>query len=86
MSQLISSNALQFNTSTGLYYHDNSLFNKTQLGFITSFDVALISKQKQSLLIGPYLNYGISKIASQGYNKHHFTFIGLRARIIFRKK
>ena len=86
VSQLISSNALQFNTATGLYYHDNSLFNKTQFGFITGFDVALISKQKRSLLIGPYLNYGISKIADQGYNKHHFAFIGLRAQIIFRKK
>ena len=86
VSQLISSNALQFNTATGLYYHDNSLFNKTQFGFITGFDVALISKQKQFLLIGPYLNYGISKIASQGYNKHHFIFIGLQAQFIFRKK
>lgn len=86
VSQLINSNALQFNRATGLYFHDNTLFNKTQLGFITSFDVALISKQKRSLLIGPYLNYGISKIADQGYNKHHFTFVGLRAQIIFRKK
>lgn len=86
VSQLISSNALQFNTATGLYYHDNSLFNKTQFGFITGFDVALISKQKRSLLIGPYLNYGISKISDQEYNKHHFAFIGLRAQIIFRKK
>ena len=86
ISQLISSNALQFNNSSGLYYHDNSQFNKTQIGFNTGLDIALFSKQKKSLLIGPYLNYNISKIAPQGYNKHHFTFIGLRAQFIFRKK
>src|ERR1035437_6008350 len=86
ISQLISSNALQFNNSSGLYYHDNSQFNKTQIGFNTGLDIALFSKQKKSLLIGPYLNYDISKIAPQGYNNHHFTFIGLRAQFIFRKK
>ena len=86
IAQLIGSNALQFNNITGLYFHDNSLFNKTQFGFNTGLDIALFSKQNRSLLIGPYFNYGISKIASQGYNKHHFTFTGLRAQIIFRKK
>ena len=86
ISQLISSNALQYNNTTHLYYHDNSLFNKTQFGFAAGFDVGLLSKQKQLLLIGPYFNYSISKISSQGYNKHHFTFIGLRAQFIFKKK
>ena len=86
ISQLIGSNALQFNNSTGLYYHDNSLLNKTQIGFNTGLDIVLFSKQKRSLLIGPYLNYGISKIASEGYNKHHFVFTGLRFQYFFGKK
>ena len=85
IAQLIGSNALQFN-STGLYYHDNSLFNKTQFGFNTALDVNLFSNQNREFLVGPYFNYGISKIASQGYNQHHFSFIGLHAQIIFRKK
>ena len=78
--------ALQFNYSRGLYYRDNSLFNKTQTGFNTGLDIGFSSKQKTSFLIGPYLNYGITKIANEGYNKHHFTFIGLKAQYLFRKK
>ncbi len=86
ISQLISAKALQFNYSRGLYYRDNSLFNKTQTGFNTGLDIGFSSKQKTSFLIGPYLNYGITKIANEGYNKHHFTFIGLKAQYLFRKK
>ena len=86
VSQLIGAKALQYNSSRGLYYHDNSLFNKTQFGFNTGIDISMPSKNNRSFLIGPYLNYGISKIASQGYNNHHFTFIGLRAQYLFGKK
>ena len=86
ISWLIGSNALQYNGLTRLYYHDNSLFNKTQIGFNSGLDVGFLSKQKQSFLIGPYFNYHITKIAREGYNKHHFTFIGLRAQYLFRKK
>lgn len=86
VSQLIGAKALQYNSSRGLYYHDNSLFNKTQIGFHTGLDIAFISKNKTSFLIGPFYTYGISKIAREGYNKHHFTFIGLRAQYLFKGK
>lgn len=86
VSQLISSNALQFNPASGLYFTNNSFFNKTQIGFNTSLSVDLFSKPKKSLLIGPYFYYGASKIANEGlYNKSHFSFIGLRTEYIFGK-
>lgn len=86
ISQLIASSALQFNSAASLYYHDNSQFNKTQFGVNTGVDVALTSKQKISFLIGPYLNYNISKVAAQGYYNHNFIFIGLHTQFIFVKK
>lgn len=86
LSELLSSNALQFNPYTGYYYKDNSLFNKTQLGLNTGFFVKLFSKQKNSLLIGPYFYYDATKLASEGlYNKKHFVFTGLHTSIIFGK-
>ncbi|MGH2566453.1 MAG: outer membrane beta-barrel protein, partial [Ginsengibacter sp.] len=86
ISQLISSNALQLNSSAGYYYKDNSLLNKTQIGFNTSFLLTLFPKQKNSILIGPYFYYDASKIAGKGlYNKKHFTFTGLHMQIIFGK-
>jgi len=87
VSELISSNALQINPYTGYYYyHDNSIFNKTQIGFNTALFVSLFSKQKTSILIGPDFYYDASKIANEGlYNKKHFVFTGLHTEIIFGK-
>ncbi|MEO6869535.1 MAG: hypothetical protein ABI168_07820 [Ginsengibacter sp.] len=87
ISQLLSSNALQFKTNPGVYYIDNSLFIKTQLGFSTGLSVTLMSKQKYPVSIGPEIYYGISGIAHYGlYKKKHFSYIGISAEILFRKK
>ena len=86
LSELINSNALQYNEYSGYYYQDNSIFNKTQFGFNTAFSVGLFPKQKTSILIGPYFYYNASKIGNEGlYNKKHFAFVGLQTQIIFHK-
>lgn len=86
ISQLISSNALQFEKISGLYYNDNSLFNKTQFGVSTGFSATLFAKQKNPISIGPYFYYSPSAISDKGlYNKKHFTFIGIRTEVSFKK-
>ena len=86
ISQLVNSNALQFDPSSGNYYNDNSAFNKTQLGLNTSISISLFSKHKTSVLIGPHFYYDATKIADNGlYNKKHFSFAGLKAEIIIGK-
>ncbi len=86
-SQLISSNALQYKSNPGVYYNDNSLFNKTQFGLNTGFSATLFSKQKAFLNIGPYFYYGTSKLANEGlYSKKHFSFIGISTEFLFNKK
>ncbi len=86
LSKLISSNALQFNYNSEIYYHDNSLFHKSQTGFNTGFSISLFNKQKTSILIGPCIYYGITKVAQQGlYKNQHFTFIGFRSQFLFKK-
>ncbi len=87
ISQLINSNALQFNQYAGTYYKDNSLFNKTQIGINTGFTTALFQGQKSSILLGPYFHYTASQLANEGlYNKKHFVFFGLRSELILGKK
>lgn len=79
LSQLIHTNALQFNSSTRNFYHNNSLFNKTQVGLNTSISVTFLFKQTPSMLIGPYLYYGASQIAKEGlYANKHFVLTTLR--------
>lgn len=81
ISQLISSNALQLDNVAVVYKKQNSLFNKTQLGFSSGLSASLSKSKKNMLLIGPYLYYGFSKIAKEGlYKNQHFTFIGLRSQ------
>jgi hypothetical protein len=87
ISQLISSNALQFKSNTGVYYNDNSLFNKTQWGFSTGFFATLFSQKKVHVNIGPYFYYNAFRMANEGlYDKKHFNFIGISAEILFNKK
>ena len=87
ISQLISTNALQFKSDRGIYYEDNSFFNKTQMGINTGFSATLFSKNKIPVNIGPYFYYSASKLADKGlYQNKHFSFIGLRTEILFQKK
>ena len=87
LSQLIKSNALQFDPYSGSYYKDNSLFNKTQFGFSTGLSTALLQNKKSTILLGPYFSYAASQLSSEGlYYKKHFVFIGLRTEIIFGEK
>lgn len=94
ISQLIKSNALQFDPYTfsndpfaKAYFTDNSLFNKTLLGLNTSFSATIFSNKKSSILAGPYFYYAASRLANEGlYSKKHFVFLGLQTQIIFNKK
>ncbi len=87
ISQLISTTALQFKSDQGIYYRDNSLFNKTQLGLNMGFSATLFSKSKSPVNVGPYFYYDATKISNKGlYNKTHFSFIGISAEILLNKK
>ncbi|MEP7253035.1 MAG: hypothetical protein ABI683_11670 [Ginsengibacter sp.] len=87
LSQMISSNALQFNQYAGTYYKDNSVFNKTQVSLNTGFSVAIYQGHANSILLGPYVSYAMSKMADEGlYSAKHFVFFGLHSQILFRKK
>jgi len=87
ISELISSNALQFQSNPGIYYKDNSLLHKTQFGLHTGFSVMLFAKEKMPLTIGPDFYYSPTNIANKGlYSKMHYSYIGIQANILFQKK
>ncbi len=87
ISELISSNALQFKSNPGVYYNDNSLFNKTQFGLGTGLSLTLFSQQKMPFTFGPYFYYSATSLADNGlYARKHFNFIGIRTEILFKKK
>ncbi len=86
-SELISSNALQFNPNLGIYYNDNSTFNKTQFGLHTGLSLTLFSEQKMPLTFGPYFYYSATSLSDKGlYGEKHFSYIGIQTEILFGKK
>ena len=59
---------------------------KHKLDLILGWILHCFQNKKDHFLSGLIFNYDISKIASEGYNKHHFVFTGLRFQYFFGKK
>jgi cytoskeletal protein RodZ len=57
LSRLISTNALHFDGTTGRYYKENGLLQKTQLVLSSGFAVTLLNKTSHPLTVGPSLRY-----------------------------
>jgi hypothetical protein len=85
-SYLINTNALQFDPSSGVYFKDNSLFNKKQINAITGLMIGFYQR-KNLIQIGPEIQYGVTKML-HGYitNNQHMLYYGLGISIVPQKK
>jgi Outer membrane protein beta-barrel domain len=85
-SYLINTNALQFDPASGVYFKDNSLFNKTQVNTITGLMIGFYQR-KNLIQVGPEIQYGVTKIL-HGYitNNQHMLYYGLGISIVPQKK
>jgi Outer membrane protein beta-barrel domain len=81
-SYLINTNALQFDPSSGTYYKDNSLYNKTQINLLTGFAIGFYRK-KSLIEIGPEIQYGATNLL-RGYtnNSQHIFYGGLKLSLV----
>ncbi len=87
ISELINTNALQFDSGSSVYYHDNSFFKKLQLGLHTGFSATVFTSGKHPLTFGPAFYYSLTNLSGKGlYDNRHFNFIGINAAILLRKK
>ncbi len=86
-SELIDADALQFSTSNGHYYSDNSLFNKTGIGLTAGLYFGVGQNGKMPFQIGPALYYSLTNMATTGaYSQAHYAFAGIRLKKMLRKK
>ena len=80
-SELVGAKALQFDKSNGLYYSDNSLFNKTGLGLSAGLFFTIKQNWERPLQIGPDFYYTVTAVSNSGiYNQAHYKFIGISIR------
>ena len=86
LSYLLSTNALHFDSNTGLYYKDNSLFNKWLGSLSTGFSVGLFNSSRLPVHVGPEVQYGFSRLMKENVkdNKHLF-YLGVSARVFLKK-
>ena len=78
VARLIASSALQFDTLSGAYFSNNSLFNKTQFNISAGVLCSFFWHRKNPLLIGPDVNFSLTNMARTGlYKKRHYSYFGL---------
>lgn len=78
-SRLLKANTLAFDTTSGYYYNNQSLLNKTFISLSASLSVNLAAKNKPAFYIGPQFYYSITPLANTGmYAATHSSFIGIR--------
>lgn len=86
LSYLVSTNALHFDSRTGIYYRDNSLFNKLQASFSTGFSVSMFSKSSMPVHIGPQVQYGLTNLLQKEISdSRHLLYFGLNTRFYLKK-
>ncbi|MBW7889913.1 MAG: outer membrane beta-barrel protein [Chitinophagaceae bacterium] len=78
-SGLVFSNALHFDSPTGLYFRDPSLFRRVQAGVSAGVSFELFAQRRHAVQIGPTLHYGLSDIIKHpGQENQHLFFMGFK--------
>ncbi|RYY09105.1 MAG: PorT family protein, partial [Chitinophagaceae bacterium] len=87
IGQLISTNALLFDSGTGVYYKDKSKYRKTQFGLSTGFALGIFSTSKTPLWIGPSIRYNNSRLFNSDIiDEKHLFSASLDFRLFLNKK
>ncbi|MFT3751263.1 MAG: hypothetical protein QM768_23330 [Agriterribacter sp.] len=84
---LINSNALHYDKPTGIYYQDESLFNKFQIGLYAGLSAKLFQHSRMPLYVGPYMQYGLSNLVkSSSGTQQNLMSVGIKTEWILWKK
>ncbi|HEY1200585.1 MAG TPA: outer membrane beta-barrel protein, partial [Niastella sp.] len=74
IGRMFSADALHYEGVKGVYYEDNSLFNKTQFNFVTGLSVGLMQKSKHPIWIGPDLRYSLNGLVKKDISKGQYIW------------
>lgn len=86
LSALVSTNALHFDSQTGVYYKDNDLFRTLQANFSAGVAVSLWNKSKMPVHLGPQIHYGLTNLLKPEFSpSKHLFYFGLNAKVFMKK-
>ncbi|TMI94705.1 MAG: PorT family protein [Bacteroidetes bacterium] len=88
VGQLISSNAIMYDTAfNGVYYKNKSQLNKTQFSLSTGFSWTIANNKQVQWNLGPVADIHLSKLIDNPFeNKRYLFFVGLRTGILLNSK
>lgn len=85
VSQLLKSTSLHFDGTTGVYYKDDRLLNKTQFAAKTGVSIGILNRSKRPLWIGPSAKYNISKVLKKDVAaRTNFMSIGVDVKMFIK--
>ena len=86
VGQMIATNALHFDNSTGTYYQKMSLFNKTQVSATLGVNAGFY-RGRSLIQVGPEVQYGLTNmLAGSSASQQHLFFAGLKMVLTPSKK
>ena len=86
ISQLIHTNALQFDPAQGRYFIDNNLFRKTIVGLSAGLYINIANSKSAPFLLGPQFYYSATTLANKGlYANSKYSFAGIRLLKMLKK-
>jgi len=74
IGRMFSADALHYEGVKGVYYEDNSLFNKTQFNFVTGLSIGLFQKSKHPVWIGPDLRYSLNGLVKKDVSAGQYVW------------
>lgn len=81
---LLSSNALQYDNTSNIFYKDNSLLQKPRIELVAKAAYGLWRHPKFSANIGPQWNYGLTPLSKESNStRQHLSSFGLSTQVTF---
>ena len=85
VSQLLKSNSLHFDGTTGVYYRNDKLLNQTQFAVKTGLSVGVLNKTTRPIWIGPSARYNVSKILQKDVSaRKNFMSFGIDVKMFIK--
>jgi hypothetical protein len=85
ISRFISTNSLHYDGTSRIYYKDDNLFNKTQIGISSGFSVKGMEKNKFPFVIGPSIQYNVTNLLKkQVHGNNHLLFVSLDMKLLLK--
>ncbi len=88
IGQLITSNAIMYDTAFGgIYYKNKNLLNKTQFSLSTGFSWTVANNKRMQWIVGPFADIHLNKLVTNPFeDKKYLHFIGMRTAMIVNQK